>query len=356
MQEEIVDIHSHLYPELYIDHMMRRTVEPCIREVDGTRMFVIFPGEPGRPMDATYWDIGEKLAYMDEHGITRTVLSLGNPWLDPIGGAEGVALARELNGYFGSLGASTEGRIVGMGVLPSSSVEDAIAVAREIAATAGLCGVIVGSRICGMPLDDPSLVPLWEALSDAGVPVLLHPHYGIGLEHMEGFGHVLPLALAFTFETTTALARLVLSGAFERAPNLRIVGAHGGGTLPFLAGRLDACWRPDPVARSRSGTAPAETMRRLYLDALVYDTRSLRTVSDLIGASQMAFGTDHPFSIADADENLEAIRKTFSDADARAILYGTPARLFGLSEGEEPVTARGETDAGGGSGSKGAVR
>jgi predicted TIM-barrel fold metal-dependent hydrolase len=326
----VVDIHSHIYPEPYVEFLAARDVEPLVREEDGRRMFVIFPGEAGRPMDATYWDIGKKLEYMDRSGIDRTVLSLGNPWLDPINGPEGIALARDLNDYFAALAKDTGGRIHGMGCLPSTSVPEAVDTVDAIAARPELHGVVIGSRICGLPLDDPALEPLWQAFNDTHVPVMLHPHYGLGLEHMEGYGHVLPLALSFTFETTTALARMALAGIFSRMPDLSLVGSHGGGALPFLAGRLDGCWRPDEVAQAISSSLPSDEMSRLYLDALVYHPRSLRTVADLVGTERMAFGTDHPFAISDPAENLRAIRSTFDGPAAEDVLNGTATRLFRL--------------------------
>lgn len=328
MPQQVVDVHSHIYPDVYVEYMLKRREAPYIREDGGRRLFVIFPGEDGRPMDATYWDLDEKLAFMRRHGIDQTVVSLGNPWLDPITGPESVPLAAKLNDYFASLPGLTSGRIFGMGVLPSSSVQDAAAEAERIAAEPELRGVIIGSRVCGHALDAAELEPLWQELNATELPVLVHPHYGVGLEHMGGYGHVLPLALAFTFETTTALTRLVLSGVLERMPRLRIIGSHGGGTLPFLAGRVDACWRPDEVARRVAPVPPVEQMRRLYLDAVVYHPRALTAAADLVGVAHMAFGTDHPFSIADPAENLAAIRQAFTESEAQEVLSGTASRLF----------------------------
>lgn len=46
---------------------------------------------------------------------------------------------------------------------------------------------------------------MWEALAETGLVVFLHPHYGVGGQAWgeRENGHVLPLALGFTFETTT---------------------------------------------------------------------------------------------------------------------------------------------------------
>lgn len=330
MTDKVTDVHSHIYPDAYLKHMRGRTAEPCVREVNGQPAFVIFPGESGRPMDASYWDIDEKLKFMDRVGIDRTVLSLGNPWLDPMNGRESVPLARELNEYFASLQSATNGRICGMGCLPSSSVADAVRSVHYIASRPELHGIIVGSRICGSRLDDASLEPVWQALNDTSVPVFLHPHYGMAIDELDGYGHVLPLALGFTFETTTALTRMLLAGIFTRMPNLKLLAAHGGGTLAFLAGRLDACWRPDSAAREIAPTLPTETTKSIFLDALVYDPRSLPTVSDLVGTDHVAFGSDHPFSISDPIRNLEAIRNTYSGGELQDILSETAERLFGL--------------------------
>ena len=60
--------------------------------------------------------------------------------------------------------------------------------------------------------------------------LFLHPHYGIPSE-MYGEaqnGHVLPLALGFPFETTIAVSRMILSGIFDRHPDLKILLAHSG--------------------------------------------------------------------------------------------------------------------------------
>ena len=138
-----------------------------------------------------------------------------------------------------------------MGCLPSGGVDEIVSTIADVAGTEGLYGVVSGTRLAGMAFDDLRLDPVWSALAETGTPMLVHPHFGLGLSAMDGFGHSLPLALAFTFETTTALSRLVMSGVLDRHPDLSVIGSHGGGTIPYLAGRLDGCWAPDDVARAR---------------------------------------------------------------------------------------------------------
>jgi aminocarboxymuconate-semialdehyde decarboxylase len=330
MTQQIVDVHTHIYPRLYLDHLAARTDLPRIdRRPDGEH-FVIFPGEPGRPIDETYWSLDEKLAFMDRSGISQSVVSLGNPWLDPFPAAEARELAQALNSELASFAGRTGGRVVGMGCLPQGSVADAVEAVGLVQRTEGLYGIVSGTKICGLALDDPALESLWSVLESGGTPLLVHPHHGLGLEEMDGFGHTLPLALGFTFETTTALARLAMSGVLDRHPDLRVIGSHGGGTLPYLAGRLDGCWAPDGEARRRRDQAPSGAFGRFYLDALVYHPRALRAAADLVGTDRMVFWTDHPFAIADPAVNIAAIADTFSTAESRLVLAENARVMFGL--------------------------
>lgn len=83
--------------------------------------------------------------------------------------------------------------------------------------------------------------------------MFLHPHYGVDASAFGPLdnGHVLPLALGFTFETTTAVARMILCGVLDRHPSLKILLAHSGGALPMLGSRLASCIKHDPVVAAR---------------------------------------------------------------------------------------------------------
>ncbi|MCG3772585.1 MAG: hypothetical protein JW384_03800 [Nitrosomonadaceae bacterium] len=148
------------------------------------------------------------------------------------------------------------------------------------------------------------------------------------MDELEGFGHAMPVAVGFPLETTIALARLVFAGVLHRYPGVRVVGSHGGGTIPFLAGRLDAGWRSDPLLVDAMPTPPSEVLDRLFLDAVLYHPRALLAAADLVGVEHLMFGTDHPFSISDPSTNIEAIREAFGAEDAACVLAGAALSLY----------------------------
>jgi predicted TIM-barrel fold metal-dependent hydrolase len=324
----VIDIHTHLYPSVYLDALRARSEAPKLVPSSDGDLFVIFPDEPGRVMGDDYSDVQRKLDFMDGAGIDQSLVSLGNPWLDPIPDSTG--LARDLNAWFAGLRDQTGARLVGMGVLPGHELAAAVEVAAEIAATDSLYGVVSGTRICDLRLDDEALDPLWAELQRSGLPLFLHPHYGLGMDDLLGYDHALPVGLAFPFETTAAIARMVFGGVFERYPDLKIVAAHGGGALPFLAGRLDAAWQSDPPVQERLPVEPSTRLAKLFLDALTYHPRAMRAAADLVGIDRIAFGTDHPFSVADPEANLRGVDEAFAGADRDGVLHASAIDYFGL--------------------------
>jgi aminocarboxymuconate-semialdehyde decarboxylase len=331
----IVDSHSHLYSQSYMELLRSRSEIPRIDVRDGASYFVIFPEEAfggGRLMDAAMWSTEEKLAAMDRGGFDRSVVSLGNPWLDPVRGLESIDWAHRINAEFASFETDSGGRICGLGVLPNADPEAAAAIIRDIAETDGLYGVISGRRICDHAFDAPELEPVWAELSQTGLPIFVHPHYAVAIDQLGGFGTILPLGIGFPVETSIAVARLVLSGVTERHPGIKLLVAHAGGVLPYLAARLDVSWRGDDEVQKRLSVPPSEALSGLWLDSVVYHRRALHAAADLVGPERILFGTDHPFFKEAPREIFETVAATFDDRQTMidAVAGANATAFFGL--------------------------
>ena len=101
--------------------------------------------------------------------------------------------------------------------------------------------------------------------------------------------------MGFPVETSIAVSRFILSGGPQRYPGIKMLVAHAGGVLPYLAARLDVSWRGDDEAQKRLTQLPSEALARLWLDSVVYHRRGLYAAADLVGKDRILFGTDHPF-------------------------------------------------------------
>lgn len=325
-QRIVVDIHTHLYPPSYIELLASREQVPYLhRTPECDPRLIILPCDDdkskaaemrGRPIDESYSSWEAKRAFMALHGINVSVVSLANPWLDFLPASESPRWARSVNDElesacvdFNKQPSSPVCKIFAFGTLPlSAAAEDNIAEIRRLKSLPHLKGVIMGTTGLGSGLDDPTLDPIWQAVEDTGTLIFLHPHYGLpdtafgGAEVVAKSGHVLPLALGFPLETTIAVSRMFLAGVFDRYPNLRMLLAHSGGTLPFLAGRIQSCVEHEREFNANGGVKQGPErdiwnilQTNIYLDAVIYGEPGLKAAVSAGSAERIMFGTDHPF-------------------------------------------------------------
>lgn len=318
----IVDIHTHVYPQSYMDLLRSRKTVPYIHDPSSTnappRLIILSSDddpstafdERGRPVDSSYFDINVKLAFMRRHGINISVISLANPWLDFLEPEQAQSWAERINDDLSAtctrVNQKSEEKLFSFGALPLSAPSLSIVVAEieRLKTLPHLRGVIMGTSGLGKGLDDERLDPIWESLEKTQSLLFLHPHYGLPDEAFGGsdvtsrYGHVLPLALGFPLETTIAVTRMLLAGVFDRFPRLRILLAHSGGTLPFLAGRIESCIQHERRFAANGGdlAGPQRSVwdvlkTNIYLDAVVYGAAGLKAAVTAAGASgRLLFG------------------------------------------------------------------
>lgn len=314
---------------------------------------------PGRPLTAHYSSLAQKIHFMDRHNIAISVLSLANPWLDFLSPSESPEIAFQTNVSFSEMCGLHPGRLYFFGTLPLTAPLPAILACISHLSSLKYCrGVILGTSGLGTGLDDPDLLPIFNALAAANLTIFLHPHYGLPnevfgpAERQKQYGHVLPLALGFPMETTIAVTRMFLSGVFDAVPKLQMILAHSGGTLPFLAGRIESCVAHDGHLFNQSGGGKKrrtiwEVLKsQIYLDAVVYSDVGIQAAvaaSGPEGTDRLMFGTDHPFfPPLGTDEqgqwesvslNAEAVKKALGEGDKADNVMGGNAiqvlRLYG---------------------------
>lgn len=337
----VVDVHSHIYPRDYLDLLTQRQQIPRLESREDGEHLIIFPDERNtlgatRPISPAFSDLSEKTAFMQKNGIDQSVLSIGNPWLDFLPRREGAWWATRLNDWLQDQCQRGE-RFRAFGVIAPQAPEESAVEIERIAEFSHMDGIILGTRPGRSHLDSRALDPIWRALEATGLLAFIHPHYVAGYDWMGGMGHALPLALGFPFETAVATARLILAGTLDRHPGLRLLLAHGGGALPYLAARLETCVSIDGDASKHVTKPISEYVRALRYDAVVYSSNALKLTMATASSDQIAFGTDHPFGIARPDLIRRAITEAApTEAVAQDMLYRNAARW----RGEKGITHR----------------
>ncbi|KAF2502336.1 uracil-5-carboxylate decarboxylase [Lophium mytilinum] len=361
----VVDVHTHVYPPTYVELLRNRSSVPYIRtfpETGDVARMVILPGEDdpntpstarGRPVGSEYWDIAQKIAFMDTHKIDVSVISLANPWLDFLPSNEAGDVAQKINDDVNDQCSKYPGRLYAFGTLPLSAPIDVIVKEIErLSKMKYMRGIIIGTSGLGQGLDDLKLDPIYAALEKHSSLIFLHPHYGLPQSvygpRANEYGHVLPLAMGFPLETTIAVTRMLLSGVWDRFQNLEVLIAHSGGTLPFLAGRIESCVSHDAHMKKEGkleGRRPIWDIfkKNIYLDAVIYSEVGLKAAVEASGADRLLFGTDHPFFPPLEEEatkwesvstNYSAIEAAFPQDDkaAKDVLGGNAVRILRLEQ------------------------
>jgi aminocarboxymuconate-semialdehyde decarboxylase len=271
------------------------------------------------------FDIDHRLRDMDRKDISVRILSLSAPNVYLWNGADQVAAARRINDALADVCRRHPGRFVGLASLPLKDIEGSLAELDRCVNGLGMKGVIIGSNIDGLQLDNPRFDPVWAKINALRLPVFEHPMFPSNSAGLEGFE--LPLRLGLIFDTTLVATRLIYSGVFARYPNFPYIMAHTGGALLMALERLDNGYRLFPDCRRYIAKLPSEYAKQLYYDTTAFDQKALTFALDAVGPQQLLFGTDDPFIGADTSH---VTTLPVSAADKQLILGANAARLFGL--------------------------
>ena len=123
---------------------------------------------------------------------------------------------------------------------------------------------------------------------------------------------------------------MMFDGTLDRFPDLKIVGAHGGGYLPSYLGRTEVACARFPDTDCLNTKPPSEYLRtQILADSMVFSEEGLRHLVAEMGASQVVYGTDVPFPWP---ETMDLIidSPTLSDAEKEMILGGNLMRLLDI--------------------------
>ena len=295
------------------------------------------------------WEHERRLAYMDEQGFDVQVLILARPpvWLG-MARPDVHRLTRVANESIAEFASRRPDRFVGVGVLP---VVDGVMMEEleRLHGELGLKGVLIFSNVEGKPLDDESMWPLYARAADLDLPIWIHPQHSSYYEWVKR--DVLDRVLAWPFDTSVAMARLVYGGVFEKYPNLKFVTHHMGGMIPYFQSRIAAFAESTAEEYARLGLAaggstlspvklsgqPLDHFRKFYNDSISNGSaEQVRIALDFFGPDRILFGTDFPFGPADGErwpvEELQNIRTMRIDEGVREkILWRNAAALLGLS-------------------------
>ena len=271
-----IDVHAHFVPPEW--HELPAAGSPLLRGL-------------------TSWSVPSALEMMDRQGVAVAVLTTAL-WTGLFNDARDASAARRFARSSNEVAAeairSHPSRFGGFASVPLPDVDDALAEIDYGLGTLGLDGVVLLTNANGIYLGDSRLDPVFDELSRRRAVVFLHPTLPACVDRTS-LGYAPPL-VEFAFDTTRAVMHLILTGTLERCPDMPLIVAHAGGTIPFLADRIDLL-APSmtPGAMDRAPAGVKAYLRKLYYElAISTSPHAVASVLQLADPERILFGTDFP--------------------------------------------------------------
>jgi aminocarboxymuconate-semialdehyde decarboxylase len=295
LEDAVIDVHAHYLPADALDLMRSGRAVVSTREVDATVGCIDLNGMLVGATTDQLGDVDSMLRAMDAASIDVRVISpppfTYRYWAPP---KETLALHRRLNEATTAVVARHPDRFVGLATAPLQDPDAAVAELERAADELGLSGLTVGTVVDGGNLADDGPFTALAALAARGLPLLIHPDF---VPTPRIADHYLVNLVGMPNETAIALANLLLSGRLEATPGLRVCVVHGGGSFPFLLGRLEKGWAVRPETRSATTGPPGQGLRQVWFDSLTHSPSALRHLLDVVGRERVVIGSDAPFDV-----------------------------------------------------------
>ena len=326
----VIDIHTHMLTLGWIELLSahgggKYSVRKTRAQQDAVHLY----DAPFMTLMPGMWDYDLRIKNMDKAGVDLAVVSLTCPNVFWGGREVSLKAARIVNDSMAEQQRARPDRIRWFASLPWQYADDAKA---ELARCmkAGAVGVMVLGSIDGKQLVDQQFSPVWQEIDRLGLPVLVHPTAPVGVREMqmETFNLIPPVG--FMFDTTLAFAHMIFSGFLDNYPRVKLIAAHGGAALPYLAGRFDICHDKIPACSSVIKDKPSSYLKRIYYDTVVYEQDALALCIKVAGsADNVLYGSDYPHNIGDMTGCLARVNALPVD-EAKRVAGKNAERIFKL--------------------------
>jgi len=333
---KVIDVHNHLYPTDWMDHLEGRAGSPTMKRLGDCNMIFYYADAPlAHIRKAGHFDVEARLDDTNQYGIDIDVLSMTCPSVELVPADEGVLWAKKINDYYAEVCRKHRGRFYAFACLPYQAPKESVKELERAYKDLGVKGVTIFSNIAGDPIYSSELYPVYEAAEAYDLPIFVHPGPPVTTDALKRVKMPTPL-YGFLLDTTMAVSGLIFSGVLERFPRLKLIHAHLGGVFPYMVGRINGFFT-DGLAPEWGYSLPNLPSfyyrRQVYVDCVSFHPPALHCALEYIGVDHILLGTDYPHPLGGAPEAIQSVKDLhLSDEETAKILGGNAARLMGLEE------------------------
>jgi len=328
-----IDVFPHILPAKYKEALDKEMGPGHYRNVHVTM--------------ASMYDLDYRFRLMDKFEGLMHVLTIAGPPLEDITTPQkAVDLAKIANDEMAELMFQYPDRFAAaVAWLPMNNMDEALKETDRCIQDLKFRGIQIYTPTMDRPLDSPEFLPLYEKMAEYNLPIWIHPTRPINISDYRSEKTSLYRIywyFGWPYETSVAMARLVMSGILEKFPNLKFITHHAGGMIPFFEKRI-VCGLDHTEMLQKSNFKEKlrkpvlEYFKMFYADtAIAASIPALECANAFFGADHMLFGTDWPFDSQRGErstrEGIEAIEQmNITDAQKKMIFEENARKLMRLA-------------------------
>ena len=312
---------------------------PCPPDDPSLRMGAMFASLP--EIQEQLCDIGEgRIRRMDELGIDRQLLLLTAPGVQVLHPCTGAELAALSNDRLADACRKYPDRFSGLLAFAPQDIKSAVAEIERGMTKLGLNGAVLNSHTRGHYLDEAAFEPILEALEAHDAALYIHPTSPPAKWcHPYEFRSFTGALAGFSHEVWMHTMGLIMSGAFDRFPRLRLVIGHMGESMPLQLYRFDWMQSNADGREGLRGGAPAVKLRHkisYYFKHNIWITTSgqgwepsIKFCMDVLGPDRVIYAMDYPYQQS-ADEVAAYDGFDISAEHKRMLMQTNAERVFRL--------------------------
>jgi uncharacterized protein len=276
-----------------------------------------------------------RISEMDAAGIDIQVLSLTAPGVEQMKANKAVDIARDANDFLAAAVRRHPDRFAGLATLPIMVPDKAAEELERMIREHGFKGAVINGHTRGRYLDDEFFWPILERAERLRVPIYLHPTQPpqpvVETYYKGNFSPEVAAVFAIAgwgwhIETATHILRLILSGAFDRFPELQFIVGHMGEALPFMLQRIDSALTTKLTKLNKPVSSYLRENIHYTFSSLNYISSFLNLLLE-VGVDRIMFSVDYPYCNMDlAASFLEQL--PISPAERERIAHGNAENLL----------------------------
>ena len=213
---------------------------------------------------------------------------------------------------------------------PGSSATPAGAASETVLDLRGLrCPELVlraKTALRSVPVGGTLVIECTDPLAVIDVPVFVHPLGTTDISRLKKY--FLWNTVGQPYEEALAMMSLIYEGIMDDYPKLKICICHGGGYIPYYAGRSDHAYEGNGAhQQDHAKRKPSAYFKKFFFDTVIFDPDMLPYLVKKAGASQVMMGSDWPLVRTDAVGYVAKSRE-LPNAVKEQILWKNTAKLL----------------------------